>query len=136
MATMRRLSLFVICFQFGILSQLSDIALAGRSTFSSASITRYKELLHDLFDHYDTRIRPRLNQSSTVEVNSSFTVTSIVEFDITGQSISVMGHFILIWFDELLSWDPNEYEHTNYITVTLKDIWYPQIEFEKVGVIC
>jgi hypothetical protein len=92
----------------------------------------YKELLKDLFNGYDTRVRPRINQSSSFEVNSSFTLTAIVEFDTTGQTIDIMGHFVITWIDEVLRWDPKDYELTHYISVNLKDIWFPKIEFSKV----
>jgi predicted PurR-regulated permease PerM len=122
--------LIVIIIQFELHSYIAQFPTS--ISHSSASITMYKELLRDLFDDYDIRIRPRLNQSSTVEVNTSFTLNSIVDFDTAGQSIVIMGFFIITWYDEVLKWDPNDYGKTNYFRVRLNDIWYPQIELSKV----
>jgi hypothetical protein len=68
-----------------------------------------------------------------VEVNTTFTLQSIIDFDTTGQRIDVMGFFTVSWYDEEMIWDPADYNDTKYIKLPLNTIWYPKLGISKVN---
>lgn len=107
---------------------------ADPNEISYASYGVYMELLVKMLERYDLNIRPRFNQSETVEVSTKFALNSIISFDSTGQRIDVMGYFIISWHDELLQWTPEYYERTHNIRLPLEKIWYPKVVLSKVYV--
>lgn len=107
---------------------------ADPNEISYASYRVYMGLLVDMLEKYDVNIRPRFNQSETVEVSTKFALNSIINFDTTGQRIDVMGYFLISWQDELLQWTPEDYERTNNIKLPLEKIWYPKLVLSKVYV--
>ena len=62
---------------------------------------------------YDQRIRPRKNLSESVEVSMSFTIESVTDFDVAGQTLRFMGYFDFFWTDELIVWEPKDYGNLN-----------------------
>lgn len=82
---------------------------------------------------YDTRIRPRLDQSQVVEVNTSFVPQSLLEFDTSEQKFSVLGYFRIKWYDEVVTWTPADYSDTNTIKVPVTEIWTPSLIILKVS---
>ncbi|XP_045169275.2 neuronal acetylcholine receptor subunit beta-3-like isoform X1 [Mercenaria mercenaria] len=103
----------------------------GETNGSHLSLDRLKELQKKLFDGYDTTIRPRLKQSETVEVNTAFTLTSIVDFDTTGQRVDIMGYFIVTWTDDVIQWNQEGYKGTSSMKLPLSSIWYPPLVIGK-----
>lgn len=96
------------------------------------SLDMLKVLLSRKLDDYDRRIRPRMQQHDTVQVKTAFALETIVEFDTTGQSMEVMGFFSVEWKDEVIVWDPAQYNGSNVIRLPLTEIWYPELIITKV----
>ncbi|XP_053383481.1 neuronal acetylcholine receptor subunit beta-4-like [Mercenaria mercenaria] len=86
-----------------------------------------KQLFNDLLNEYDTRIRPRVNQSQIIRINSTFVPQSLLEFDTSEQKFSILGYFKLHWYDEVITWKPSDYAETNYIKVPIYEIWTPSL---------
>ncbi|XP_053398263.1 acetylcholine receptor subunit beta-type unc-29-like [Mercenaria mercenaria] len=90
-----------------------------------------KNLFHDLFNTYDTRIRPVKDQSKPVKVSAEFVPMSLIDFDTKVQIFSVLGYFRVSWKDELLTWKDENYARTNYIKIATKEIWKPSLTIIK-----
>lgn len=84
-----------------------------------------KELYKTILNNYDTRIRPRENQTDGVEINTTFVLNNIVKLDVTSQILSVRGYFYLKWYDEFLQWNPCEHSGVTYLKFSLEEIWIP-----------
>lgn len=80
---------------------------------------------------YDTRIRPRHDQSQVVQVRSQFVPQSVLQFDTSKQKFSVLGYFRISWTDEVMQWDPKDYSETNVIKVPVSEIWTPSLIIMK-----
>ena len=85
------------------------------------------KLLSDIMKGYNKHVRPVLNQVDVLQVNSSFNIGSIVEFDEVKGKMTVSGALTLSWFDSKMIWDPSFYNHTYLLTVPSEWVWTPDI---------
>ncbi|XP_053382751.1 acetylcholine receptor subunit beta-type unc-29-like isoform X2 [Mercenaria mercenaria] len=86
-----------------------------------------KKLFNETLTGYDTRIRPRINQSHIIQMNTTFVPQSILEFDTSEQKFSVLGYFRIHWNDEVITWNPADYANTNTIKVPISEMWTPSL---------
>ncbi|XP_060579757.1 neuronal acetylcholine receptor subunit beta-4-like [Ruditapes philippinarum] len=86
-----------------------------------------KALFNATLSDYDTRIRPRIDQSHVVNVNTTFVPQSVLHFDTSEQKFSVLGYFKIEWKDEVITWNPDDFAGTNYIKVPISEIWTPSL---------
>lgn len=105
---------------------------AGDTNGVTLSLDALKQLQANLLHDYDVTLRPRLNQSKTVEVNLRFSLTSVVEFDTTGQKFSIMGYFFITWTDDVIKWNETLYGGTYNMKFPLSKIWFPPLMISKV----
>ena len=97
---------------------------------ASADIRR---LLHKLFvtDKYNKYVRPINNQSEPLQIDIDLILTSINKVDEVAQTLSTTGYIWLSWFDDGLKWDPSDYNDTNYIIVSQKEVWKPDLALDN-----
>lgn len=105
----------------------------GGKESGSGTLENAKSLLKNKLSNYDTRLRPRLNQSEPVNVFVHFIPNAIVSFDVTGQKLDVIGFFRVKWIDEVMTWNASEYGETKIIMLPIKNIWYPKLIVDKVS---
>jgi hypothetical protein len=103
------------------------LGLTSDKVNEGVSLGNLKKLHSDLLSGYDVTIRPRLDQSKSVEVNVSLRLASIVEFDTTGQRFGVMGYFFITWIDDVIKWNPTLYGGTTNMKLPLSKIWFPPL---------
>ena len=89
------------------------------------SYEHLQALYTSLTTGYDQRIRPRKNLSESVEVSMSFTIESVTDFDVAGQTLRFMGYFDFFWTDELIVWEPKDYGNLRGISFPIEHIWSP-----------
>lgn len=99
---------------------------------ANSSYSNMKSLVDDMLSGYDKRIRPALWQANTLKVTASFVPISIVELDISRQSMTVNGYFVFNWKDELFRWDKIDHSGTNLVRIPLYNIWYPKVILREV----
>lgn len=104
-------------------------------TDEASDLEDVKALFKNIFDNYDTRIRPRLNQSQSVLVDAYFVPNAIVNFDTTGQKMDVIGFFRVSWTDDITKWNASAFGGTNFLMVPLTDVWYPKLIIDKVSLV-
>lgn len=90
-----------------------------------------QNLYGSILSGYDTRIRPRINQSESVIVASRFAPNNIIEFETTEQRFSILGTIQMSWIDEVLKWEPSSYYNTQSIKIPLTQIWKPSLILVK-----
>ncbi|XP_059159001.1 acetylcholine receptor subunit beta-like 1 [Physella acuta] len=86
-------------------------------------------IFNDLLDSskYNPKIRPILDQNSTLYVYVSFELLSIVELDDVKQSFTCNGFLGFVWIDQMLKWDRNQYGGQYVIHPVPEDIWRPRV---------
>ena len=87
----------------------------------------YKDLLHG----YDKRVRPVRNQSQSLEVSFLFCLYNIVALNTASQKLSVLATFFVGWKDEILTWNPEDYDGAKLVKFTTSEIWTPAVVISK-----
>ncbi|XP_062574456.1 neuronal acetylcholine receptor subunit beta-4-like [Saccostrea cucullata] len=82
---------------------------------------------YNLFKDYSRIIKPRKNQSESVNVSFSMRLNTIHEVDEHQQFISFTAWFNVEWEDEFLTWNETDYSGINIITVSQKRVWVPDL---------
>jgi hypothetical protein len=94
----------------------------------------------DLMKNYNKMIRGVKDTDEITTLNVSFSLIRISEFDEVNGKLSLVGYFSIYWHDYRMEWDPKDYNDTQTILFSEKDVWRPLIvlvsphkEFEKLG---
>uniref|UniRef100_A0AC35U7J7 Neur_chan_LBD domain-containing protein n=1 Tax=Rhabditophanes sp. KR3021 TaxID=114890 RepID=A0AC35U7J7_9BILA len=74
---------------------------------------------------YDTRIRPVTNHSKSLKIHISMTLYQIIEVNEPAQSIKLNIWMVQRWHDELLAWEPSEYEGIKSTILPSTSVWLP-----------
>lgn len=107
---------YVVCF----LCLLSDI-------ITGSTLTAEQNLQTTLLTGYKSNLRPGMNRSIPLDVNISFHIFSIKEFQESTGKFSVNGAFVMEWNDERLAWDPNSYDNLTMTNFPQTQIWIPNL---------
>ncbi|KAM3721114.1 Neuronal acetylcholine receptor [Dirofilaria immitis] len=89
--------------------------------------TDEQHLLRYLLNHYEKAVRPVKNASNTVIVMMGMTITNIFDMDEKNQVLTINVWLDQEWKDELLVWDPKEFDGIESIRVPCDLIWLPDI---------
>ncbi|XP_033762344.1 neuronal acetylcholine receptor subunit beta-3-like [Pecten maximus] len=96
-------------------------------TISSPTLQDVKDVYKHIFNGYDNRIRPVINQSDTIPVSMMFLLNSINEFDEKAQRLVISGWFSIRWIDESLAWNGSDFGNVSHVYVDGSSIWQPNI---------
>lgn len=91
------------------------------------NITDVRLLTNDLFNNHNRQIIPKLDMKAPVNVSMSFSLISVYELDVKNQLLSTSVAFKITWKDEILIWNPADYNGLDQLTVTLASIWKPDV---------
>ena len=91
------------------------------------SYTDIKDLYAYILTDYDTRVRPKYNQSQVTKVSVFFSLLNILDFKTSSQTFDIVGYFYFVWKDEFLVWKPRHYSRTQWTKIPIQDIWTPQL---------
>jgi len=84
-----------------------------------------EKLLEHLFTDYNPSARPVLNSSNTVTVDIHFSLLQIQDLNVRSQVFATTGLLVLMWRDERLSWNENEYT-LDQVVIDSSGIWKPE----------
>ncbi|XP_071815459.1 neuronal acetylcholine receptor subunit alpha-10-like [Apostichopus japonicus] len=103
---------------------------------AEAVISSQHRLSRDLLSNYTSRsLRPVLNPNTTVNVFFRAKPYWLSDFEEERQLLTYLSRNQIKWTDELLRWDPNDYDGVDEITFSPSQIWFPDITlYERVGV--
>lgn len=76
---------------------------------------------------YDRISRPVKNHLTQTKVDMRITINEFVELDTVNSLLVTDAWFHITWRDELLSWDPNDYQQLKQIHMNPNEIWKPDI---------
>lgn len=82
-------------------------------------------LYSDLFADYNKNVLPQEKSSVPVDVNMTFLLFGIREFDELTGKFSVMAALYLTWRDFRLKWNASLYNNTNVLVIPENKIWTP-----------
>ena len=91
----------------------------------------------DIFDYlftnssYNKYLRPVKNLTTRTDIKLSLSLIAIVNFNEVGETITVTGILFMSWRDELLTWDPAEFDNVSHIHVPQDLIWRPYVNLEN-----
>uniref|UniRef100_A0A1I7XWL0 Acetylcholine receptor subunit alpha-type deg-3 n=1 Tax=Steinernema glaseri TaxID=37863 RepID=A0A1I7XWL0_9BILA len=76
-------------------------------------------------DRYDTRVRPMKNHTTSLKIHISMSLYQIIEVNEPSQNIKMNVWMIQKWVDEMLDWDPHEYNMINTTILPHNVVWIP-----------
>lgn len=83
------------------------------------------------FDWNNRNVRPVINQSCAVNVYISMNLITVLNFDEVSQTIETVFWLTIVWFDELIGWDPEDYNGLDSIAISQDDVWKPDIALQN-----
>ncbi|XP_071506483.1 neuronal acetylcholine receptor subunit alpha-10-like [Diadema antillarum] len=78
---------------------------------------------------YDRQVRPVKNISTVVTVDFSFFFQQVLDMNERVQMLTSSTWLTLVWRDEYLMWDPEEYGGVKKIKVLSDSVWLPDLFF-------
>ena len=96
---------------------------------ASENINDIQNLLDILFEgqKYNKLVRGVNDQSQTVNVNVSMKILSLLGLNDVEESLEMIGVLRIVWQDERLVWDPNDYNNTRSVHVFQNLVWKPEV---------
>ncbi|XP_061185500.1 neuronal acetylcholine receptor subunit beta-3-like [Saccostrea echinata] len=89
------------------------------------TLTDEQNLRTSLLTGYDSELRPGTDRAFRLDINTSFYLFSINEFDLNTGKLTLTGFFDTKWFDERLSWNSASHNQTNKTTIPQNRLWLP-----------
>uniref|UniRef100_A0A2S2NSS6 Neuronal acetylcholine receptor subunit beta-2 n=1 Tax=Schizaphis graminum TaxID=13262 RepID=A0A2S2NSS6_SCHGA len=89
-------------------------------------------LSNDLFCAYDRNIRPVINQSSQITVDTKFYIFN-VHMNEKWNILQISIQLLMEWKDEFLVWDPSKYDNIEKMYEESSHIWIPDIISYDIG---
>ncbi|XP_071944268.1 acetylcholine receptor subunit alpha-1-A-like [Antedon mediterranea] len=111
------------------------------SVKQSLATNTESQLIRDLLDKYiEPSTRPVRDHTHNVTVTIRLLVSQVIEINEKRQEITVSGWFKMLWKDEFMVWDPNDYNNITEIFVEQSALWLPDVtlhnnvdgEFEQI----
>ena len=84
-------------------------------------------LLQYMLNDYSRSVRPVLNASDAVPVKFSLYLLRIDDLDLKNQALSTFVWLRHEWKDQLLTWDPSDFNDIRSISIPNEHIWLPDI---------
>ncbi|GFO45015.1 hypothetical protein PoB_007152000 [Plakobranchus ocellatus] len=89
------------------------------------------QLMSSLFSNYDRTVRPILDQSSIMTINTDMLLAAITNVDEKDQTIAVRIYFFAWWEDELLTWTPADHGNVTVINPLISQLWMPTFNLAR-----
>lgn len=89
--------------------------------------TDEQRLLYHLLRGYEKAVRPVRNASKSIIVKLGLTLTNIFDMDEKNQVLTTNVWLDQEWRDELLQWDPKDFNGITSIRIPCDLIWLPDI---------
>ena len=93
---------------------------------NAATLSAVKELKTKLFQNYSTDFRPLTEQNEAIKVNVTLQMMLLEDFDDVNNVVKIASLVYLTWVDQMLVWDPVDYNITRFKLPT-DQIWLPHL---------
>ena len=108
---------------YNIINILFSLSLITNSLATIEDTLRYK-----LFQKYDKYVRPIKNISHTLPLKIGIEIRGLEEFN-QKDEISIFNTWVtMMWYDEYLTWNIDDFDNLDHITINNNLIWKPDIE--------
>jgi len=87
-----------------------------------------QRLFNHLINGYQRAVRPVHNASTPVQVKLGLSLINILDLDERNQILTTKMWLQMEWTDEMLRWDPKNYENQSSISLPCDLVWLPDIE--------
>ncbi|XP_075246821.1 neuronal acetylcholine receptor subunit alpha-5-like [Convolutriloba macropyga] len=92
-------------------------------------------LQRSLIEGYNRRARPVKSFASTVNMTFGASLYQLVEFNAKAETMTTLIWQRLQWKDEMLSWNPDDYDGIDVLRYSITDLWVPDIlPYNEVGI--
>ncbi|XP_077977141.1 neuronal acetylcholine receptor subunit alpha-10-like [Glandiceps talaboti] len=92
-----------------------------------SAIGSEQKLVNVLFQNYNKKVRPVKNFSSPILVTFDMNLNQIADMDERNQVLKTNIWTTETWTDEMLRWEPDEYDGIEQIRIPSSDLWMPDI---------
>ncbi|XP_074605832.1 neuronal acetylcholine receptor subunit alpha-10-like [Acropora palmata] len=109
----RRIVVFVVLFEFQV--------------FEAKPVSPEERLISDLLQNYTKEARPVRDPNNPIVVVFGFELVQLVNVNDRNQMITTNVWVRQIWTNELLTWDPENYDNITAVRLDASRIWIPDI---------
>ena len=96
--------------------------------FGVCSVTsKMQQLLDEIKANATSEIRPGLDDDYPLEVNITLHLEAITELNEVKGFITTIGYFDVLWYDDRIFWNPEDYEDIIYVPVESSKVWIPKL---------
>ena len=102
------------------------------SSACSQSLRDTRRLLDYLKMVETNGIRPRMNQSETLEINVQIRLYTIVDYHVSDGKLTLSLLCAFRWIDETKTWKSSEYNGLTEVRMRMKELWMPNLYLSTV----
>lgn len=114
--------------QVGMFTRFLICVLFSHSIITSeCAVFEDMENLHQYLTNKSRDIKPRINQSDSVNVDIFMSLSSIQDFDEISGTLTFTGCFTFMWNDEIKRWNPENYGGINVTKLPILKTWMPML---------
>ena len=114
--------------QVGMFTRFLIYALFSHSIITSeCAVFEDMENLHQYLTNKSRDIKPRINQSDSVNVDVLMLLGSIQDFDEISGTLTFTGCFTFMWNDEIKRWNPENYGGIYVTKLPILKTWMPML---------
>lgn len=112
---------------------LTALFVALSISFVACRNGKEMDLHTNLFQDYNSDVKPVLNVSTPIDIYLKLNVMSIDNVNEKEQSFSTRAFLEVRWTDEYLKWQPAEFSDVKTINVPTGKIWLPDLALQDVN---
>ncbi|XP_025116293.1 acetylcholine receptor subunit alpha-L1-like [Pomacea canaliculata] len=86
-----------------------------------------KDLRQHLLTNYSKHVRPVRHEQTVVVINFSAFLSHLLYLNIKEQVLSTAGSLELVWSDEYLQWNPDQFGNISSVYLPQADVWLPDL---------
>ena len=80
-----------------------------------------------VFQNYDSCTRPVFNASGTIDILFHFDLVSLTNMEEVKQLLETTAWMELVWIDEMLQWEPSQFNGVEEIRQPSAKLWMPDL---------
>lgn len=90
-------------------------------------------LLDDLFvkNNYRKNVPPLKDQDDVISLDTDLYINALTSVNEKDQKMVTNGYLFMMWYDEYLKWNPEDYNGIQSFRISQKDIWRPDVSLKN-----
>ncbi|XP_060074460.1 acetylcholine receptor subunit beta-type acr-3-like [Ylistrum balloti] len=103
------------------------ILSVGATVMARRTMKDLEKLNDTLFEDYRPEFRPVFYIDDTLQVNVTYNLFSVIDFNVVTEIVSLSGVFVILWHDYRLQWDPDDFGGVEGMVLPASQLWLPSI---------